>query len=225
MGAACGSTARAKPAASDRTSFAGFGNRYAGPTASSASACTVYCAAIQPPSDSPISVKSPVTPAVAQELAEEVDPGLDVVGDDRLVRRAEAEQVEGEHAMRAAQGPHDLAPVAAGAAAEPVHQDHRGPATELEVADLLAEEDRGLLRRQARRRRLARQRKTEDRGRAGGDEGSPPPPRDRRRHSQLTRNCTPTTRGSLMKPSRLLKSIAPFTRIWFVQLRQKAAAS
>lgn len=37
---------------------------------------------------------------------------------------------------------------------------------------------------------------------------------------KLARNCAPTMRGSLMKPVRLLKSIAPVTRIWLVQLRQ-----
>ena len=47
--------AREKPS----TSLLGLGSTKLAPTASPRSACSVYCAAIQPPSDSPTSTNSP----------------------------------------------------------------------------------------------------------------------------------------------------------------------
>ena len=47
----------------------------------------------------------------------------------------------------------------------------------------------------------------------------------RGRHQNFAVNSTPYVRGSLRKPVRLLKSIAPTTRVWSVRLRPNTATS
>lgn len=44
-------------------------------------------------------------------------------------------------------------------------------------------------------------------------------------HQNFAVNSTPNVRGSLRKPVRLLKSIAPTTRTWSVRLRPYTATS